>query len=240
MKSRLQRLAALFLAAALLAACGSAETIQRVTPLPVENTTDANAAASVSTTVPAVASPTPTLSAFGMLAQSAPPTAAQATPTPWNNDLPAGSAQTIASATDAALQPTVTDPMTFDESPVPLRFSEMYDRYDMRTGVVMSQKLLSLDGVEVVMEGYMAPPLKPALDFFVLTRVQLTFCPFCNTDADWPNDIVLVYMPPDQPAASTEYPVRVIGRLEVGSQRDAETGMVSLVRMYVRELVVLS
>lgn len=116
-------------------------------------------------------------------------------------------------------------------SPVPLRFDEFYDGYNIRTGLILSDKLRSLDGAQVVIEGYMAPPLKPALDFFVLTRVRLAFCPFCTTAADWPDDIALVYLVNDTMMTTTQ-PLRLTGRLELGPKVDAETGMVSIVRIY--------
>ncbi|MBC7870918.1 MAG: hypothetical protein H7Y09_08770 [Chitinophagaceae bacterium] len=124
------------------------------------------------------------------------------------------------------------------EQPVPITFDEFYDGYSIRAGLIMSDKLTSLDGQRVVMEGYMAPPLKPELDFFVLTRIRLAFCPFCSTAADWPDDIALVYLD-DSVIAATLNPVRISGRLEVGASVDQETGMVSLVRIYVDELEIL-
>jgi hypothetical protein len=145
--------------------------------------------------------------------------------------LPAGSAAAIALATDVAMQPEIETPLAFDERPVRLTFDEFYDGFDMRKGLTLSEKLKSLDGVEVVMEGYMAPPLKPALDWFVLTRIRLEFCPFCSSDADWPTDIAVIYLQ-EGATAATQAPVRVHGRMEIGSAVDPETGMVSLVRIY--------
>jgi hypothetical protein len=112
----------------------------------------------------------------------------------------------------------------------PITFEEFYTRASIREGLKLSEKLLSLDGKKVVMRGYMAPPLKPELDFFVLTKVRLAFCPFCSTAAEWPDDIAVVYTP--APMKSTERAVAVEGTIEVGSKMDQETGMVSLVRIY--------
>lgn len=157
--------------------------------------------------------------------------AATATPTPLSVNLPQGSAAAIALATDVAMQPTIENPLHFDESPVPLTFDEFYEGFNIRTGLVLSNKLLSLDGKEVLIEGYMAPPLKPQLDWFVLTRIRLEFCPFCSSTADWPDDIALVYLPDEQMVATIQ-PLRIQGRLEVGPAVDPETGMVSVVRIY--------
>jgi hypothetical protein len=163
----------------------------------------------------------------------------QPTPAPREADLPQGSARTIALATDTALVLTPSAPVTFDTSPVEITFDEFYDGYNLRTGLILSQKLLSLDGQMIIMEGYMAPPLKPQLDYFVLTRVRLAFCPFCSNASDWPDDIALVYMPENKTILATTAPVRIIGRIEVGTSVDQETGMVSLVRIYAERYEVL-
>ncbi|MCS7220119.1 MAG: hypothetical protein RML36_03390 [Anaerolineae bacterium] len=219
-------------------ACGpviSANEITPITPLPRTNIASLVQA---TTSVPVRAIPDQTTT-------SAPPRSEEIvtvtpTPTPWSLNLPAGNAAAIAAATDVAMRPTPRHRLTFhDNSPVPIKFSEFYDGYDLRTGLILSDKLVSLDGREVVIEGYMAPPLKPELDFFVLTRIRLEFCPFCSTAADWPDDIALVYVLGD-PIPVTERPLRLIGRLEVGPSVDQETGMVSLVRIYARTVEVLN
>jgi hypothetical protein len=80
----------------------------------------------------------------------------------------------------------------------------------------------------------MAPPLKPTLSFFVLTRIPMSICPFCSSDAGWPYDIVAVRldrMKNPVTALPFDRPIRVEGRLELGSETDPETGFVSLVRI---------
>lgn len=157
------------------------------------------------------------------------------TPTPLDYQLPPGSAAAIAAATDVVLQPTPRSQVAFDESPVAITFDEFYDGYNMRTGLILSDKLVSLDGQQVVIEGYMAPPLKAELDWFVLTRIRLEFCPFCSTAASWPDDIALVYLM-DGAMLVTTTPLRIEGRLEVGAAVDPETGMVSIVRIYAEKV----
>ena len=44
------------------------------------------------------------------------------------------------------------------------------------------------------MRGFMAPPLKAEAKFFVLTEIPMSICPFCSSDADWPDNIVVVYL----------------------------------------------
>lgn len=159
-----------------------------------------------------------------------------ATPMPSSNGLARGESRTIAMATDTVMMPTPRNLVEFNEAPVTLTFDEFYDGFHPRYGLQLSDKLVSLDGQQVVIDGYMAPPLKPALDWFVLTRVPLALCPFCSTDVDWPNDIALAYMPEGEDITATEYPLRLHGRLEVGSSADAETGMISLVRIYIEDI----
>ncbi|MBE3598379.1 MAG: hypothetical protein IMX02_06145 [Limnochordaceae bacterium] len=113
---------------------------------------------------------------------------------------------------------------------VELKFSELYAGQSVR-GLVFSDKVKRLAGQTVTMVGYMAPPVKPKFTFFVLTRVPLTVCPFCSSDADWPADIVLVLLPKGQETLPTSSALRVTGRLEVGSHTDPETGFVSQVRI---------
>lgn len=209
-----------FLLLLVLVGCGPvvAQNITQVTPLPTG-------------TVEASAPPAPTNTAL----VAADPTA---TPTPLDIELPQGSAAAQVMATDIAMQPENKNPVTFDSYPVPIRFDEFYAGFDMRKGLTLTDKLLSLDGKEVVMEGYMAPPLKPQLDWFVLTNIRLEFCPFCSSDADWPMDIAVIYLTSDTLVA-TQVPVRVHGRMEIGSAVDPETGMVSLVRIYADKISLL-
>lgn len=117
------------------------------------------------------------------------------------------------------------------QSRATLKFGELYGRVTVR-GVEFSSKLKALAGKQVTMSGYMAPPLKPKLDFFVLTREPMATCPFCTTAADWPADIVLVIMPPGKELEPSVRGLTVTGRLDIGVKRDDETGFVSLVRLY--------
>ncbi|GHU67960.1 hypothetical protein FACS1894184_08840 [Clostridia bacterium] len=123
-------------------------------------------------------------------------------------------------------------------APEPLRFSELYGQSTVR-GLRFSDKLNELTGQTVVMKGYMAPPLKPSLDFFVLASQPMSICPFCDSDASWPTDIVLVYMGKDKTIIATTSPIEVTGRLETGSYTDENTGFVSQIRIYADKVVPL-
>lgn len=120
-------------------------------------------------------------------------------------------------------------------SAAPITFAELYGKVTVR-GMEFSPKLLELSGKRIEILGYMAPPLKPRIEFFVLTRNPLATCPFCSTVADWPPDIVLVYVPKNREVTSVAGPLRVRGRLEIGVKEDPDTGFVSLIRVYADEL----
>ena len=114
----------------------------------------------------------------------------------------------------------------------------MYGKVTIR-GLEFSPKLLEAGGKRVEILGYMAPPLKPRIEFFVLTKTPMSTCPFCSTAADWPPDIVLIYAPKNSQLLSLSGPIRVRGRLELGAKEDANTGFVSLIRVYADEVEVI-
>lgn len=111
-----------------------------------------------------------------------------------------------------------------------LAFGELYGSVGV-LGLSFSDKLKGLAGRQVRMTGFMAPPLKAEAKFFVLTERPMALCPFCSSDADWPADIVVVYLDRAQTFEQANAEIEVTGRLEVGSWTDPETGFVSLVRI---------
>lgn len=112
-----------------------------------------------------------------------------------------------------------------------LSFDEIYSAYSS-DGLTFSDKTLSLEGGAVTVSGYMAPPLTPTIHFFVLTEVPMSVCPFCSSDADWPDNIIVVKV--DDPITALPYdtPITVTGTLEIGSETDEETGFVSQLRVH--------
>jgi hypothetical protein len=111
-----------------------------------------------------------------------------------------------------------------------LKFAELYKGAGI-LGLEMSDKLKALSGKPVEMAGFMAPPLKPEARFFVLTREPLSLCPFCNSDADWPSDIVVVLLRDEISFVQSNQGIAVAGVLELGSKLDAQTGFVSQIRI---------
>jgi hypothetical protein len=122
-------------------------------------------------------------------------------------------------------------PGSGSSQPAVIKFSEMYAGGSSR-GLQFSRKFAGLSGKKVQITGYMAPPLKPNFTFFVLTRQPMAICPFCSTDASWPEDIILIYLPEGESRTPTESVLRVTGTLELGSHTDPDTGFVSQARIY--------
>ncbi|MBU1174813.1 MAG: hypothetical protein KKH72_05370 [Alphaproteobacteria bacterium] len=83
----------------------------------------------------------------------------------------------------------------------------------------------------VDVSGYMAPPLKAESAFFVLTRMPMSFCPFCDSEATWPSDIIAVYARDTVTVQPFNVGIVVTGTLELGTYRDPDLGFVSRVRL---------
>lgn len=111
-----------------------------------------------------------------------------------------------------------------------LTFNELYGKFGV-LGLEFSDKVKRLAGQEITMKGFMAPPLKAEATFFVLTEVPMSLCPFCSSDADWPDNIVVVYLGEKQTFVQPSQTIEVRGTLEYGSWQDPETGFVSLLRI---------
>jgi len=112
----------------------------------------------------------------------------------------------------------------------PLSFGNLYKSRTV-LGMAFSDISIGLSGRIVVVAGYMAPPLKPESDFFVLTRTPVAICPFCDSDADWPADIIVVYLKDPVEFQQDGTAVNVTGTLQLGSKRDPATGFMSQLRI---------
>ncbi|GGG03499.1 MULTISPECIES: hypothetical protein [Rhizobium] len=111
-----------------------------------------------------------------------------------------------------------------------ITFDELYGKVSV-LGLEFSDKVKQLNGKEIAMRGFMAPPLKAEAQFFVLTEIPMSICPFCSTDSDWPDNIVVVYLGEKQTFTQPSQTIEVRGKLEMGSWTDPETGFVSLLRI---------
>ncbi|PTW60683.1 hypothetical protein C8N35_104311 [Breoghania corrubedonensis] len=87
------------------------------------------------------------------------------------------------------------------------------------------------EGRTVAVRGYMAPPLKAQAKFFVLTSRPMAVCPFCESEAEWPDDILVVYTDDIIDVVPFNVPIEVEGGLELGTYTDTQIGFVSRVRI---------
>ena len=69
-----------------------------------------------------------------------------------------------------------------------IRLRELYNK-----DLSFSDYAREREGQRVSISGFMAPPLKAESRFFVLTNRPLAVCPFCETEAEWPDDILAIY-----------------------------------------------
>lgn len=111
-----------------------------------------------------------------------------------------------------------------------LTFDQLYGSVGV-LGLTFSDKVKQLAGQTVTMRGFMAPPLKAEAAFFVLTEIPMALCPFCSSDSDWPDNILVVYLDEKQTFVQPNAVIEVKGVLEFGSWTDPETGFVSLLRL---------
>lgn len=130
----------------------------------------------------------------------------------------------------AGLAACLAPPRAYAADAAPLKFTELY-RAAGAAGLVTTAKTDGLAGRSVIMKGYMAPPLKPDADFFVLTREPMSVCPFCDSAANWPSDIVVVHLAGINDYADNAVPIAVTGTLDLGPKMDPKTGFVSLLRL---------
>ena len=78
----------------------------------------------------------------------------------------------------------------------------------------------------------MAPPLKAEAAFFVLTREPVALCPFCQSDADWPDNILVVYLSSSQSFVQNNTTIEVAGRARNRIARaTGDTGFISQLRL---------
>lgn len=111
-----------------------------------------------------------------------------------------------------------------------LQFGELYGKVSV-LGLEFSDKLKNLAGQDITMSGFMAPPLKAEAAFLVLTEIPMSICPFCSSDSDWPDNIVVVYLNEKQTFVQPGTRIEVSGVLEMGSWTDPETGFLSRLRI---------
>lgn len=113
---------------------------------------------------------------------------------------------------------------------VTLDFDGLYGSFSP-LGLAFSDTVKENVGNTVRIEGFMAPPLKAEAQFFVLTKMPMSVCPFCASDTDWPADIMVVYLNKRQTFVDFNQRISVEGTLDIGSWTDPDTGFVSQLRL---------
>ena len=117
-------------------------------------------------------------------------------------------------------------PTLAQDANAPAKIRDLYAR-----GTELSDFATGGAGARLTFEGFMAPPLKADTQFFVLTKMPMSVCPFCETSAEWPNDILAIYTKRKVKVTPFNRKIEVRGVLELGDYRDPETGFVSMVRL---------
>ncbi|MEL6103563.1 MAG: hypothetical protein AAFV87_02515 [Pseudomonadota bacterium] len=108
----------------------------------------------------------------------------------------------------------------------PIKLRELYNKDRS-----FSDLALSMEGERITVTGFMAPPLKADSKFFVLTKMPMSVCPFCETEAEWPDDILAIYTKRRVKVISYNVKIEARGVLELGSVTDPDTGFLSMVRL---------
>lgn len=107
-----------------------------------------------------------------------------------------------------------------------LKMRELYNK-----DLSYSDLAKSLKDRYITVSGYMAPPLKAESNFFVLTKQPLSVCPFCETEAEWPDDILGIYTKRLIKLVPFNVDINVTGILKLGNYIDVDTGFLSRVRI---------
>ncbi|QDY71699.1 hypothetical protein [Qingshengfaniella alkalisoli] len=107
-----------------------------------------------------------------------------------------------------------------------IKLRELYNRDQS-----FSDLAKELEGTRISVDGFMAPPLKAESRFFVLTKMPMSVCPFCETEAEWPDDILAVYTKRIVDVIPFNVKIMARGVLELGSKTDEDTGFLSMVRL---------
>jgi len=111
-----------------------------------------------------------------------------------------------------------------------IRFDQFYAGVGPQ-GPDYSPLAKSLAGKRVRIAAYAAAPFRADAEFMMLTRSTMHVCPYCNSDNNWPIDIIVAYTKGVIPAPNPTSQISVTGTLELGAKLDPVTGMVSQIRL---------
>lgn len=108
----------------------------------------------------------------------------------------------------------------------PIKMRELYNK-----DLSFSDLALANAGKRMAVSGFMAPPLKAESVFFVLTKMPMAVCPFCEPGMPWPDDLLAIYAKRVIEVVPFNVPIVVEGVLELGDYVDPELGFYSKVRL---------
>ncbi|MEM7709336.1 MAG: hypothetical protein AAF264_00990 [Pseudomonadota bacterium] len=94
-----------------------------------------------------------------------------------------------------------------------------------------SELALSPDGRRIRGEGFGAPPLRAEPGVFVLPKLPMAVCPFCKTEADWPDDVLAVYTKRIVRPVDWTVGIETKGVLEFHPRWAKEPGILSMARL---------
>lgn len=107
-----------------------------------------------------------------------------------------------------------------------IRLRDLYNK-----DLSFSPLAMARNGARITIAGFMAPPLKAESTFFVLTKMPMAVCPFCEPGMPWPDDILAVRAKRVVDIVPFNVPITVTGILELGDHVDEELGFYSKVRL---------
>lgn len=107
-----------------------------------------------------------------------------------------------------------------------IRLRDLYNK-----DLSFSDLALAQEGKRITVAGFMAPPLKAESTFFVLTKMPMAVCPFCEPGTPWPDDLLAVYAKRVVDVIPFNVPIETTGVLELGDYVDPELGFYSKVRL---------
>lgn len=108
----------------------------------------------------------------------------------------------------------------------PIRMRDLYNK-----DLSFSDLALANADRRLPVSGFMAPPLKAESSFFVLTKMPMSVCPFCEPGTPWPDDLLAIYAKRVINVVPFNVPIVVDGVLELGDYVDPELGFYSKVRL---------
>lgn len=107
-----------------------------------------------------------------------------------------------------------------------IRMRDLYNK-----DLSFSALALASAGQRITVAGFMAPPLKAESQFFVLTKMPMAVCPFCEPGMPWPDDLLAIYAKRVVQVVPFNVPITVTGLLELGDHVDPDLGFYSKVRL---------